>query len=247
MSTKTQTNQSSSSALNYDPSSLSLYKNLTGAGGKVLSGYMNNPFGNPAYTMGLQQSVRGATQAGANNMQALTQRMKASGLTGQAGAGFLQAQGAQQGRANQSLLSQANIANVMAAMQRQLGATGMGMSYSPLMTGENSQGQSTTTKSGLGTWLPQLIGAGVSGLMAAGTGGASLAMGPAMSAVTGDMSGGSNPLGGYGMPTGDAAYGLGSLTSGGGFGIGGYGQGFPSAFAPPSAPNPLMFSGFGGF
>jgi len=240
MSTKTTTDQSSSSALNYDPSSLNLYKNLTKSGGNFLTGLINNPFGNPFYTMGLQQSVRGATQAGANNMNALTQRMKASGLSGQAGAGWLQAQGAQTGRANQSMLSQANIANVMNAMNRQMGATGMGMSYSPLMTGENSTGSSSTTKSGLGTWLPQLLGAGVSGLMAMGTGGASLAAGPAMSGLS------SLSLAG---PTGDAAQGLGSLTSGGGFGIGGYGVGFPSAFAPPSSgsPNPLMFSGFGGF
>jgi len=124
---------------------------------------MNNPFGNAFYRLGAGQSQQAANQLGQQNMNAFNQNYLTSGFGGQAGAAFKAAQGAQIGRANQALRSQANIGNIMAALQRQLGATGMGLSYSPLMTGTNSSGTSNTTQttSGTGTWLPQLIGAGL--------------------------------------------------------------------------------------
>lgn len=161
MSTQNTTTSNQSTGLTFDPGSLSLYKGLTGAGGNVLKGYMNNPFGNAFYKMGAAESQKGANALGQQNINAMQQIARTSGLGGNAGTGWLQAQKARTGRANQSLRSQAQMSNIQAALQRQIGATGMGMSYSPLMTGQTSSGKTTQETSGLGTWLPQVLGAGL--------------------------------------------------------------------------------------
>jgi len=192
MSTKTTTSSDNQSNLNFDPGSMSLYKNLTGNAGNVLNQYMNNPFTNAFYQMGLQTSQKGAMQQGQNNIQAMLQNMKVSGLGGASGAGFQQAQLGKIGRSNASMLSQANLGNVMNAFQRQLGATGMGMAFQPLMTGEKSHGQQTQQTGGLGTWLPQLAGAafggltgGLGGLFGGGGGAGSGLISPTMSSMAG--------------------------------------------------------------
>ena len=162
MSTTQTTSGTNSSNLSFNPTAESMYNQLISGGGNVLSGYINNPFGNSAYTMGAQQSQAGAQQAGQNNMNSLMQNMKTSGLSGQGGAGFKQAQMAQTGRANQSMSSQANIQNVMQALQRQMQASATGLSFSPQLTGQSGQFSQQQSSSGLGTWLPQLLGAGLS-------------------------------------------------------------------------------------
>jgi len=161
MSSKQQTDSKQSNTLNYDPTSLGNYQSLTGAGSNQLLQMMQNPFGNPLYQLGLGQSQKGAAQGGANNMSALQQMMRTSGIGGTAGQGFQSAQLAKLGRANQGMMAGANTSNVMNALQRQLQATGMGMSFSPLLKGTSGTSQSTQTTSGLGTWLPQLISAGL--------------------------------------------------------------------------------------
>jgi hypothetical protein len=158
MGTTNTTSGSNTTGLNFNPVAQQIYNSLIGGGSNILQGYMNNPFGNPAYTMGAQQSQAGAQQAGNNNMQALNQNALTNGLTGQAGAGFMSAQKAQTGRANQSMSSQANIQNVMQAIQRQMSAAGTGMSFSPQLTGQTGSFQQTSSTGGLGTWLPQLLG-----------------------------------------------------------------------------------------
>lgn len=176
MSTKQQTNQSSSNSLNYDPTSLGNYSSLTGSGTQQLMGMINNPFQNAMFNMGAGQAQKGAAQGGANNMSALQSMMKTSGMSGSAGQGFQMAQQGRMGRANQSMMGQANTSNVMNAMQRQMQATGMGMSFNPLLKGTTGNSQSTQTTGGLGTWLPQLLGAGLgaaTGGMFGGGGGSS--------------------------------------------------------------------------
>jgi len=219
MSTKQTTD--STNTLNYDPNALSTYKQLISGGGNVLSQYMNNPFGNAFYNMGLGQSMAGANQLGQQNINTLSNNMAISGLGGNSGNAFQQAMLSNIGRGNQSIRSQANIGNVMNALQRQMTATGMGMSFSPLLTGQ--KGQTTQTQSGLGTWLPQLLGTAASAGMAGLTGGASLAF-PGMSA--GQISGK------FGGPTSAP-----TTTMGGGFGM------LPMPGGQQQAPqiNPLMF------
>lgn len=172
MSTTNETTGSNS--LQFNPIAQGVYDQLIKGGGNVLSGYMNSPLSNPAYNLGAAQSQKGAQQAGANNMASLNQNMLTSGMSGQAGAGFKQAQMAQTGRANQAMSSQANVSNVLAALQRQMTAAGTGLSFSPQLTGSTSK--QTQTQSGLGTWLPQLL-SGIAGAgMGAMTGGMSAAM-----------------------------------------------------------------------
>lgn len=225
MSSTNQSNTSTSSNLNYDPSSLATYQNLTGGGGKVLSDYINNPFGNAFYGLGQGQSQKGAAAAGNNSQQAMQSQIKTGGLNGRAGAGFNAAQSARIGRSNLGIMSQANQGNVMQALQRQLTATGMGMSFNPLLKGETGSSNTTQTTSGLGTWLPQLLGAAAGAAGGFATGGASKLFG-------------GNPVGStasaFSMPS--SSFGsMGNIMAGAGGSM------------PNLAQNPWMFGGQGGF
>ena len=175
MPTTNTTTGSNTSNLQFNPTAQSIYNQLISGGGNVLSGYMNNPFGNAAYTQGAQASQKGAQQAGGNNMQALMQNMLTSGIGGQAGNAFKGAQLAQTGRANSAMSSQANIQNVQQALQRQMAAAGTGLSFSPQLTGSSGTFSQNSSPGGLGTWLPQLL-SGVGGAaLGAATSGASAA------------------------------------------------------------------------
>jgi mucin-19 len=174
MGTTNTTTGSNTSNLQFNPFAQNLYNSLIGGAGNVLGGYMNNPFGNPYYTMGAAQSQAGAQAAGANNMKALSQNALTSGLTGQSGAGFMAAQKAQTGRANQAMSSQANVQNVLSALQRQMSAAGTGLSFSPQLTGQSGNFTQQSTQGGLGTYAPALASLGL-GAMTGGLG--SLALG----------------------------------------------------------------------
>lgn len=211
MSTKT--TSTSDNTLNYDSASKNIYNQLTGSGSKVLLDYIKNPFNNSAYNLGLGQSMKGATSLGNQNIQSMLNNMKISGIGGGAGNAFQNAMMGNIGRGNQSLRSQANLSNVFSALNRQMTATGMGMSFNPLLTGES--GKSTQQTGGLGTWLPQLLG--------------SLG-GMALGGATGGM-------GGMGMshPSGSPL----GMTAGGQFpGLGGFGS-IPSLNLPPP-PMPML-------
>lgn len=225
MSTKTETDSTSQNTIQYDPQAKGRYDALQGAGSNQLLDMINNPFGNPLYRMGLGQSVKGAQQGGANLMGALQSQMKTSGLSGQAGNAFQAAQQGKIGRATQSMVGQANIQNTLAAYQRMMQGTGMALAYNPLMTGEKGSSQSTETKSGLGTWLPQLAGAALGGL----TGGFGGAFGSMFGSGGGTMAGGAASGGfGLGMPFPQQFQGFGA----------------PSSFSGGSpAPNPFMMGG----
>lgn len=198
MGTTNTTTGSNTSSLQFNPIAQGVYNNLQQGAGSTLGVYINNPFGNAMYQMGASQTAKGAQTAGNTNMQALLQNMKAQGLGGQAGQGWLGAQQAQTGRANQAMAAGGNVQNVLAALQRQMAATGMGMSYSPQLTGQSGNFSQSSTQSGLGTWLPQLLGAGLSAGMGAMTGGASTALTGAMK-MPSYMPGG-GPSGGSAFP-----------------------------------------------
>ena len=172
MGTTNTTTGSNTSQLQFNPLAQGVYNNLIGGAGQQLQGYINSPFSNPQYTLGAAQLQAGAKAAGQQNMNMLNQNQLAQGLGGQAGQGWLGAQRAQTGRANQAMSSQANIQNVLAALQRQQSAIGTGLSFSPQLTGQTGQFSQTSSMGGLGSWLPQLLGAGLSaGIGAANAGG----------------------------------------------------------------------------
>lgn len=177
MGSQQNTDSSNQSSLQFNPLAQSAYNSMIGSGSNVLTGYMNSPLTNPMYQLGSAASQKGAAQGGNNNMQALMQMMKTSGIGGQAGQGFMAGQQAQMGRANQSAMSQANLGNIQSAFGRQMAATGMGMSFSPQMTGQSGTSNSQTSTGGLGTWLPQLLGSAAGMAMGGLTGGASMMAG----------------------------------------------------------------------
>lgn len=173
MGTTNNTSGSNSSTLQFNPISQGIYNSMTKGAGNVMNGYINSPFSNPFYNMGAAQSQKGAQAAGANNMAALNQSQLVNGMGGQAGAGFMNAQRAQTGRANQAMSSQANQSNIFAALQRQMQAAGTGLSYSPQLTGQSGNFSQTSSTGGLGSWLPQVMGAGLSMAGMAASGGMS--------------------------------------------------------------------------
>lgn len=183
MSTKQTNTQDSRNSLLFDPKSKGLYDKLIGSSGDLLQSWMNNPFGNALYKLGLGQSQRGAQLQGQNAFGVLNNNAKISGFGGNAGNGFLEAMRSRIGRSNQSMFSQATTGNVMNALNRQMQATQMGLMFNPLVTGEKGHSESVQTTSGLGTWLPQLLKGGLSAAMALGTGGASLAAGPSAAGI----------------------------------------------------------------
>lgn len=224
MSTKQTTD--STNTLNYNPTAEGVYNSMIGNAGSILNQYMTNPFGNAQYKMGLGQSMAGANQLGQQNISSLMNNMKVSGMSGNSGNAFQQAMMNSIGRGNQSMRSQANTGNVMSALQRQMQATGMGMSFSPQLTG--TTGSSTSTMGGLGTWLPQLASALAGAGLGAATGGASAAAGAGKSAASSIPSFGAGPTSGF----------INSLTNPG-FGS------MPGASPTMSGSgfNPLMFMG----
>jgi hypothetical protein len=180
MSKKTQTDSKSDSTLKFDPASKGIYDLLTKAGSGQLLQQIQNPFGNPAYQLGLGQSQKAAGQAGQNLMKTLQQNQKVSGLFGNGGNAFQMAQQGKIGRTTAGLQSNANIQNIMNAFARQQGSIAQAMSFNPLMTGEKSNSQQTQTTSGVGSWLPQVAGMAMQAGLGMATGGASMAF-PGMS------------------------------------------------------------------
>lgn len=180
--TTTKSDQNSSNTLNYDSKSKGLYDQLSGGAGSYLQGLIQNPFGNPAFNLGAGASAKGAAQQGSNNMQALMSQMRTSGFGGKAGNAFQMAQTGRMGRANSGMSSNANLQNIFQALSRQQGAAGQAMAFQPLLTGESGKmsGTQTQTSGGLGSWLPQLIGAGLGVAGGVMTGGASTALGGIM-------------------------------------------------------------------
>lgn len=234
MSTTQNTTGSNTSNLQFNPAAQTQYNNLVSQGGSQLSQMIQSPFSNPMYSFGAQQSAQAANQAGNNNMAALNQAQTTGGLSGQAGQGFAAAQKAQLGRANASMKSQAATGNVLNALQRQQTAIGTGLSFSPQLTGSSGTNQSSTSMSGLGTWLPQLLGTAISAGTTAATAGAktSTPSSPA-NAMT---SGYSLPQPSYATPTSILPNGFG----------GGMTGSTPFGMPQNSSINPVVF-GQGGF
>jgi hypothetical protein len=153
MSTTNNTTGSNQSSLTFNPQAQSLYNQFVGQGGGILSGFMNSPFSNSFYNQGAQMTQQGAAAAGANNVGA----NKQAALTGGLNSSWQGATGAQTGRANQAMTSQGNINNVLQALQRQMGAAGTGLSFSPQLMGQSGSFANTSSIGGLGSWLPQMI------------------------------------------------------------------------------------------
>jgi hypothetical protein len=204
MSTKTvQTQQNQ-----YDPTAMSTYQGMQSGLGSAIGGYMNNPFSNPFFQTQAQMGTSQANAMGQSGMNNLTRNLTASGIQQNSPAALQMMQ--QQSMGNSANRANLGFLNPMQnAFTAQQNAMGLASQYRPLQTG----GTQTQQKSGLGTWLPQVAGMGLSaltgglgGMMGAGMGAASGAMSGtmgAMSAAMSPMQGGQGsyygPSGGMGM------------------------------------------------
>ncbi len=202
MSSNTKTTTTNS----YDPTSLNTYHGLQGGIGSTLSYFMTPGRLQNAW---MQQSNNAIGQIG-NRMNSNTNsNLIAGGWGGGNQGAFQQAQLNRNMRATSNMQGNAFLNSLIQGSQLQLQATGMAQGYQPLQTG-STQDQ---TKSGLGTWLPQLAGAGLglgSSFLSGGIGAA-----PSMGAL--------NNIGGLAGSSFGAAGNLGNQIF----------NGNPSAYAPP--------------
>jgi len=151
MSTQTRTQATSQ----FDPSSMGVFGGLTQAFGQGIQQDITDPYKSMAFNtqLGMQQRMLGQ-QGGQANM-AYLQRAQALGMNPQSGifqSGMNQLQ-------RQQLANQAGGYNnlLLQAAQLRQGALGMAGSYRPLQTGQTQ----VQSQSGLGSWLPQVVGAGL--------------------------------------------------------------------------------------
>lgn len=151
MSTKTNTN----TANQYNPSGMSAYNSLIPQFASTTSALMSSPLNNSMFQNQLSQAQNSANQVNQRNIANSTSNLRTGGgLLGQGGA-FTTAS------INNAMLSgSTNTSNAFnstlgSALQNRNFALQSAEGFNPLQTGSNT----TQTKSGLGTWLPQVAGA----------------------------------------------------------------------------------------
>lgn len=151
MSTKTETKTTNQ----YDPTSMSNYhQNNTGAT-NVFSDYMKDPLKASYFQNQVNILNRTANQIGQRNVSNLTNNANLTG--GGVMPGYMQSMLARTGRDTGAMQAQNFLTALMTAESNRRGAANMAIQDRPLQTGQDT----TQQKSGLGTWLPQVIGAGV--------------------------------------------------------------------------------------
>jgi len=152
----------------YNPASMSAFNTLTPQMQGVLSQYMQNPWQAGYFQQMLQQGSSMIGQQGAQNTSNILQNARTQGWAGAAPSAYTQGLLAQSGRGTSAAQSNLYGNLLLGAQQLQSGAAQTAAGYRPLQTG------TTTTQSGLGTWLPQAITAGAGLALAPVTGGGSL-------------------------------------------------------------------------
>lgn len=157
------TKQQQTSTNQYNPGSLTTFNALQGPAAGLLQTYMNNPEAavSPYYNLAIQQGVQQAGLAGQTAMSNITGNMAATGFGGQNMPAFIASQMAAQQRATSGAEANASIQGNLAKQQAALGVQQAGLQgalgYKPLQTG----GTQVNQTGGLGSWLPQIIGAGL--------------------------------------------------------------------------------------
>lgn len=201
MSTKTQTN--STQTAQYDPGSLNTFQGLQPGIQQNLTEDMKlDPTQSKTFNLGLQYAMKQNQMLKDRTKQNLMGNMQGSGFAGSVNP-FQQAQMNKMSRAGMALDAQTTNQNYLNydAMRRQTVANAM--QYKPLQTGQT--GQTTQTTSGLGTWLPQVIGAGAQiglGIATAGTSTAASAGSKAASGLAGTASSLGGDIGNAAMSSG---------------------------------------------
>lgn len=184
----------------FDPASMDAYHQLLGKSSGVLQDYMSDPFKSTFFNQMLGMGQANIGQQNQTSLNQLTRNAQAMGGGGNSNP-YLQSLMAQQGRgasAQQSGLF-GNLLNN--ANQSRMWATQQAAGFKPLQTG------STQQTSGLGSWLPQLIGAGLGVAGGIASGGISGLGKGIMSGTMGAMNAAMSPMkspflqGGFNMPS----------------------------------------------
>lgn len=237
MSQKQQTQSNQTQAGVFNPASMQAFNTLIPQFQQAVSGYMNQPFSNPFFQTQRQMGTTQAQQQGGQQTSGLLNNMNAMGFGGQAQP-FMNEMLANQTRANAGLTSQLGFLNPMQnALGMQQFAIGQAGGFRPFQTGGTETGQQTQSVSGLGSWLPQLLGGGLGALGSAMGGG--LLGGKGMAGT-----GGNNPFFNMSRPTMPGGINMPNAP----FGTGGILQpqsGMPSMMGSAGA-TPPFFGGMGG-
>lgn len=181
---------------NFNQAGMSAYNSMQPGLASSVNSYMNNPFSNPFFSMQQQMGTNQANMQGQTGMSTLLGNMRTQGLQQNSPAALqmIQQQG-MQNSANRSNLG--FLAPMQNALGMQQGAMSLAAQYKPLQTGQ------TQTQSGVGSWLPQILGGGLSlltGGLLGGKGGGGAASG-AMSGTMGAMNAAMSPMQNPFMPS----------------------------------------------
>jgi len=178
MPTKQQTTQQGQ----FSPQGMQAYGSLIPAFSQAAQGYINQPFSNPFFQTQQQLGTTQAQNLGGTQMSNVMGNMAGQGFGGTSQP-FTSEMMQNQARANTGTQAQLGfLGPAQNALGLQQSAMGQAAGFSPLQTGQ----QTTQQMTGLGSWLPQLIGGGLSG--------ATLGMGAA------GLLGGRGPQFNIGMP-----------------------------------------------
>jgi hypothetical protein len=200
------------------------YNSMMPGYASTVNSYMNNPFGNPFMQQQQQMGTNQANNLGATGMANTTRNLNMSGISQNSPAALQMMQ--QQMMNNSS--TKANL-GFLQPMQNALGMQQSAMqqagSFKPLQTGQ------TQSQGGVGSWLPQILGGGLSlltgGLLGGGGGGAAQTAGQVNNVWgSGAMTNMSSPMTGAGF----GSYGGGTSM----------GQNAPDAGGYNFAMNPFM-------
>jgi hypothetical protein len=162
--------------LAFDPMSQAIYQSLLPAGTAVLQQYLTDPV-RAAYTMlGVAQAHRMLGQMGATQTATAMQNLRQMGMAGHVLQPILTQQLSNIALQTQSQKAQALLDALQQAAALQRAAGGAAMAYTPLQIGQDTlsdalrraqmqqhmAGRTEEKVGGLGTWLPQVLGAGIS-------------------------------------------------------------------------------------
>jgi hypothetical protein len=135
----------------------------------LLNSMIQNPYNNSSYALNLSQQTNAAQTLGRQAISNAFSNLRTMGM-GDSSSGLKAALGANMSRFGSALTQRGFMNAANQANADKWNALGIQSNRSPLQTGQTQ----TQTKSGLGTWLPQLLGGAASLAMAPFTGGASL-------------------------------------------------------------------------
>jgi len=129
------------------------YQTFWNMASPLLNSMIQNPYNNSSYALNLSQQTNAAQTLGRQAMSNAFSNLRTMGM-GDASSGLKAALGANMSRFGSALTQRGFMNAANQANADKWNALGIQASQSPLVTGQTQ----TQQKSGLGTWLPQVLG-----------------------------------------------------------------------------------------